>query len=346
MLRNFVFTRRLLCGSTTTRFFHHRRRQVVVAGDIVSHQHDSSCNFSITAHHLSSMSSLSFSGPSQHSRDGENFVKIVEVGPRDGLQNETSTTAVSVDTKVKLIQKLAQAGCSTIEIGSFVSPKWVPQMANSGQVVDAVHKWLLLLEETKQSNDHPPSLKRQLNLPCLVPNQTGMEQAIQHGVQEIAIFGSASEVFSQKNIGCSISESIDRFRVVVDMAKEHKIRVRGYLSCVVGCPYQGEVTPKQVGSVIEQLLELGCYEISLGDTIGVGTPGSVVPMLEAALGIADASKFAMHCHDTYGQALANIHAALGKGIRTFDSSVAGLGGCPYAAGASGNVATEDVVHML
>jgi hydroxymethylglutaryl-CoA lyase len=268
---------------------------------------------------------------------GGDSVKIVEVGPRDGLQNESLSTndvVVSVETKVSLIQKLASAGLTTIEVGSFVSPKWVPQMANSGEVVDAVHEWA--------SKENVLSL----NFPCLVPNQKGMEQAIQHGIQEIAIFGSASEAFSQKNIGCSIAESIDRFQVVVDMAKEHNVRIRGYLSCVVGCPYQGEVTPQEVGNVIEKLLKLGCYEVSLGDTIGVGTPGSVVPMLDTALQIADESKYAMHCHDTYGQALANIYASLERGIRTFDSSVAGLGGCPYAKGASGNVATEDVVYMV
>jgi len=260
---------------------------------------------------------------------------------------------------VELIHRLAKAGCSFIEAGAFVSPKWVPQMADSTEVLKR-----LQFEGSKQR----PTLS------CLVPNTKGLEQALKYRdvVDEIAIFGAASEGFSQRNIACSIDESMERFRAVVDAAKEHNLPVRGYVSTVVGCPYDGPVAPAQVAKVVENMMDLGCYEISLGDTIGVGTAGTIRSMLDDVLVreikylmkiscvciadkilsafflqlVAQPSQLAMHCHDTYGQALANILVGLEKDIMAIDSSVAGLGGCPYAKGASGNVATEDVVYML
>lgn len=261
-------------------------------------------------------------------------IKIVEVGPRDGLQNEPKS--LSVDEKVTFIRKLFEAGCSVIEAGAFVSPKWVPQMANSDQVFHQLSQYY-----DNKGDDRP-------YLSCLVPNAKGMEQALKvPGVDEVAIFASASEEFSQRNIACSIAESIKRFGPVIEMAKSNgDIPVRGYVSTVVGCPYQGAVAPKQVAGLVQDLLEMGCYEISLGDTIGVGTPTSIHSMLDEVLVVASPSQLAMHCHDTHGQALANILVGLERGITTVDSSVAGLGGCPYAKGASGNVATEAVVSML
>lgn len=258
-----------------------------------------------------------------------NAVKIVEVGPRDGLQNEQSR--ISVQQKVDFIQGLAWAGCSFIEAGAFVSPKWVPQMADSGAV----------LQQLKFEGPKP-------TLSCLVPNSKGLTEALRYRdmVDEIAVFGSASEGFSRRNIACSIDESMERFQLVIEQAREHELPVRGYVSTVVACPYDGPVAPGQVAKVVEKMLELGCYEISLGDTIGVGTPGTIRKMLDDVLLVAPPSHLAMHCHDTFGQALANIFVALEKDIFTIDSSVAGLGGCPYAKGASGNVATEDVVYML
>ena len=252
------------------------------------------------------------------------FVRIVEVGARDGLQNEA---AVSTQDKVALINALADAGLKDIEAGAFVSPKWVPQMADSGDVISA-----LSLPD--------------VNLSALTPNLRGAEAAKQVGIQEFAIFTAASEAFCQKNINCSIDESIDRFKDVMDFAKANNIRVRGYVSCVMGCPYQGDVDYNDVLNVSERLLELGCYEISLGDTIGVGTAKKVDELLDLLLQHIDKSKLAVHFHDTYGQALTNIYTALNRGIATVDSAVAGLGGCPYAKGASGNVATEDVVYLL
>ncbi len=252
------------------------------------------------------------------------FVRIVEVGARDGLQNEA---AVSTQDKVALINALADAGLKDIEAGAFVSPKWVPQMADSSDVISALNL---------------PSV----NLSALTPNLRGAETAKQVGIQEFAIFTAASEVFCQKNINCSIDESIDRFKDVMDFAKANNIRVRGYVSCVMGCPYQGDVDYNDVLNVSERLLELGCYEISLGDTIGVGTAKKVDELLDLLLQHIDKSKLAVHFHDTYGQALTNIYTALTRGIATVDSAVAGLGGCPYAKGASGNVATEDVVYLL
>ncbi len=252
------------------------------------------------------------------------FVRIVEVGARDGLQNEA---AVSTQDKVALINALADAGLKDIEAGAFVSPKWVPQMADSSNVISALNL-------------------PHVNLSALTPNLRGAEAAKQVGIQEFAIFTAASEAFCQKNINCSIDESIDRFKDVMDFAKANNIRVRGYVSCVMGCPYQGDVDYNDVLKVSERLLELGCYEISLGDTIGVGTARKVDELLDLLLQHIDKSKLAVHFHDTYGQALTNIYTALSRGIATVDSAVAGLGGCPYAKGASGNVATEDVVYLL
>ena len=252
------------------------------------------------------------------------FVRIVEVGARDGLQNEA---AVSTQDKVALINGLADAGLKDIEAGAFVSPKWVPQMADSCDVISA-----LSLPD--------------VNLSALTPNLRGAEAAKQVGIQEFAIFTAASEAFCQKNINCSIDESIDRFKDVMAFAKANNIRVRGYVSCVMGCPYQGDVDYNDVLNVSKRLLELGCYEISLGDTIGVGTARKVDELLDLLLQHIDKSKLAVHFHDTYGQALTNIYTALSRGIATVDSAVAGLGGCPYAKGASGNVATEDVVYLL
>ncbi len=252
-------------------------------------------------------------------------VRIVEVGPRDGLQNEV---AVSTEAKIALVNALADAGLRTIETGSFVSPKWVPQMADSAQVFAGIER------------------KTGVTYSALTPNLQGYQGARAAGADEVAIFGAASEAFSQKNINCSVAESLDRFAPVIAAAKTDGIRVRGYVSCVVGCPYQGEVAPADVARVAKALLDMGCYEISLGDTIGVGTPAKVHAMLDAVLAVVPVSQVAVHFHDTYGQALTNIYAALSRGIQVIDSAVAGLGGCPYAAGASGNVATEDVVYLL
>ncbi|WP_462174219.1 hydroxymethylglutaryl-CoA lyase [Pseudoalteromonas xiamenensis] len=253
------------------------------------------------------------------------MVRIVEVGARDGLQNEQS---VSTAQKIALIDALASAGLKNIEAGAFVSPKWVPQMADSLDVITGL------------------SVPSDVELSALTPNVKGAELALQSGVKEFAFFTAASEAFTQKNINCSISESIERFIPVMELAKANNIRVRGYVSCVVGCPYQGEVQPEQVLDVCKQLLALGCYEVSLGDTIGVGTPNKVQNLLSLLLANIPSDKLAVHFHDTYGQALANIHKALEMGISVVDSAVAGLGGCPYAKGASGNVATEDVVYLL
>lgn len=252
-------------------------------------------------------------------------VRIVEVGPRDGLQNEQ---AVSLEAKVALVNALADAGLTTIETGSFVSPKWVPQMADSAAVFQGIAR------------------KAGVRYTALTPNLQGYQAAIAAGADEVAIFGAASEAFSQKNINCSIAESLARFEPIMAQAKADGIKVRGYVSCVVGCPYQGAVPPSEVARVAKALLDMGCYEISLGDTIGVGTPATVLAMLDAVLAVVPADKLAVHFHDTYGQALTNIYAALSRGITVIDSAVAGLGGCPYAAGASGNVATEDVVYLL
>lgn len=253
-------------------------------------------------------------------------VRLVEVGPRDGLQNEKQP--ISVADKVRLVDDLSAAGVEYVEVGSFVSPKWVPQMAGSAEVFAQIRQ------------------KSGVTYAALTPNMQGFEAAMLAGVKEVAVFAAASEAFSQKNINCSISESLQRFVPVMDAAREQGIRVRGYVSCVLGCPYEGEVAPQQVAAVARELFEMGCYEISLGDTIGTGTAGKTRTLFETVGRDIPRDKLAGHFHDTYGQALANIYASLLEGIHVFDSSVAGLGGCPYAKGASGNVASEDVLYLL
>ncbi len=253
-------------------------------------------------------------------------VRMVEVGPRDGLQNEAQI--VPAATKIALIEKLAEAGLTTVEAGSFVSPKWIPQMADTAEVLAGLTR------------------KPGVSYPVLVPNMKGFEAARAAGVEEIAIFGAASESFSRRNINCSIAESLDRFAPVTEAAKRQGIRVRGYISCVVDCPYEGPIAPSAVAAVAARLFAMGCYEISLGDTIGTGTPARIQAMIAAVAETVPVDRLAVHFHDTYGQALANILASLEQGIAVIDSSVAGLGGCPYAKGASGNVASEDVLYML
>jgi hydroxymethylglutaryl-CoA lyase len=253
-------------------------------------------------------------------------VSIVEVGARDGLQNEHQSVALA--DKLALIEGLALAGLKHIEAGSFVNPKWVPQMADS----EAVYLGL------KRSEG--------VSYPALTPNLQGFERALEVGVEEVAIFAAASEAFSQSNINCSIKESLKRFEKVMAAAAKESIPVRGYVSCVLGCPIAGEIQAEKVAPVVQDLLDMGCYEVSLGDTIGAGTAGSMERLLDVLLKKFTPDKLAIHCHDTYGQALSNILVALQHGIATIDSSVAGLGGCPYADGATGNVATEDVAYML
>ena len=253
-------------------------------------------------------------------------VRIVEVGPRDGLQNEREIVPTAI--KLTLIDQLAAAGLKTIEAGAFVSPKWVPQMADSAAVLAGIHR------------------RPGVSYPVLVPNPQGLEAALAAGATEIAVFGAASETFSRRNINCSIAKSLERFRPVVELARQHGVKVRGYVSCALGCPYEGEVAPEKVAEVAGALYAMGCYEISLGDTIGVGTPGRTQRMLETVTRETPMDRLAGHYHDTYGQALVNIYASLELGMATFDASIAGLGGCPYAAGASGNVATEDVIYLL
>ena len=253
-------------------------------------------------------------------------VKIVEVGPRDGLQNES--VIVPAEIKVQLVEKLADAGLSVIESGAFVSPKWVPQMATSAEVFKQIDR------------------RAGISYPMLVPNLKGLELAHEAGVQEIALFAAATETFSQKNTNCSIAESIDRFNAVIDKAQALDMKIRGYISCVLGCPYEGEVSSDTVLMLTQKLFDKGCYEVSLGDTIGVGTAGQASDLVEKLSRQVPVQHLAAHFHDTYGQALANIHAVMQCGIAVIDSSVAGLGGCPYAKGATGNVATEDVVYML
>jgi isopropylmalate/homocitrate/citramalate synthase len=253
-------------------------------------------------------------------------VRMVEVGPRDGLQNEAKP--VPAATKIALIDRLSAAGLPVIEAGAFVSPKWVPQMADSAAVLAGIERL--------------PGRR----YPVLVPNLKGYEAASAAGADEIAVFAAASESFSQKNINCSIGESVERFRPVAEAAKRDRRRIRGYVSCVLGCPYEGEIAPSAVAEVAKALLDLGCEEISLGDTIGVGTPGRAQAMIETVAAQVPRERLAVHFHDTYGQALANILASLELGIDVVDSAVAGLGGCPYAPGASGNVASEDVLYML
>ncbi|RLN28099.1 hydroxymethylglutaryl-CoA lyase, mitochondrial-like [Panicum miliaceum] len=258
--------------------------------------------------------------------DLPSYVKIVEVGPRDGLQNEKGNVPTSV--KIQLIHKLVAAGLSVVEATSFVSPKWVPQLADAKEVLKAIQQM--------------PNVR----YPVLTPNLRGFEAAVAAGAKEIAVFASASESFSKSNINCTIEESLARYRDVTAAAKKHGLLIRGYVSCVIGCPVEGAIDPSKVAYVAKELYNMGCSEISLGDTIGVGTPGSVVAMLEAVMSFVPVEKIAVHFHDTYGQALANILVSLQMGISIVDSSVSGLGGCPYAKGATGNVATEDVVYML
>lgn len=254
------------------------------------------------------------------------IVRIVEVGPRDGLQNEKQL--VSTETKVELIARLGRAGLKSIEATSFVSPKWVPQMADNAEVMAAIERL------------------RGVSYPVLTPNLKGFEAALAAGAEEVAVFAAASESFSQKNVNCSIAESLARFEPVLAAAANAGVRVRGYVSCVLGCPYEGAIEPDAVARVSAQLFAMGCYEISLGDTIGVGTPGQTRQMIDAVVREVPVSQLAGHFHDTYGMAIANIYAALESGMQVFDSSVAGLGGCPYAQGATGNVATEDVVYLM
>eukprot|EP00871_Galdieria_phlegrea_P003282 jgi/Galph1/3955/GphlegSOOS_G2595.1 len=253
-------------------------------------------------------------------------VRIVEVGPRDGLQNEKNF--VPTKDKITLIDKLTNAGLKTIEVTSFISPKWVPQLSDAKEVLNGIHK------------------KHGVRYPVLVPNMKGMQAALEAGAEEVAIFAAASETFTRKNLNCSIDESLERFRQVADEAKKHNIPMRGYISCVAGCPFEGVVDTESVVRVTCRLFELGCYEVSLGDTIGVGTPGDFHRILQALKPFVSMSNLAVHCHDTRGTALANILTALQYQVAVVDSSVAGLGGCPFAPGATGNVATEDVVYML
>lgn len=253
-------------------------------------------------------------------------VKIVEVGPRDGLQNEP--TAIATATKVELIARLGKAGLKAIEATSFVSPKWVPQMADNAVVMRAI--------------ECLPGVA----YPVLTPNLKGLEAALAAGAREVAVFGAASESFSQKNINCSIADSLKRFEPVMAAARQAGVQVRGYVSCVLGCPYEGHVQPAAVAQVAGALFDMGCHEISLGDTIGVGTPEAAKRLIETVSARIPLNRIAGHYHDTYGMAIANIYASLQCGVTVFDASVAGLGGCPYAKGASGNVATEDVVYLL
>jgi hydroxymethylglutaryl-CoA lyase len=254
------------------------------------------------------------------------MIRIVEVGPRDGLQNEPREVPTAV--KVELIERLADAGLPAVEATAFVSPKWVPQMADHVEVLERIRR------------------KPGVSYPVLTPNLKGFQAARAAGAREVAIFGAASEAFSRKNINCSIGESLERFRPVVAAALKSDMKVRGYVSCVLGCPYEGDIAPERVAEVAAALHAMGCYEVSLGDTIGVGTPAKAKAMIEACARRVPVGRLAGHYHDTYGQALANIYASLELGVTTFDASVAGLGGCPYAKGATGNVATEDVVYML
>jgi len=253
-------------------------------------------------------------------------VRLVEVGPRDGLQNEAQP--ISVADKVRLVDDLTEAGLGYIEVGSFVSPKWVPQMAGSADVFAGIQQ------------------RAGVTYAALAPNLRGFEDALAAGVKEVAVFAAASEAFSQRNINCSISESLQRFEPIMEAARSHGVRVRGYVSCVLGCPYEGKVSAEQVAPVAKALHEMGCYEVSLGDTIGTGTAGDTRRLFEVVSAVVPREQLAGHFHDTYGQALANVYASLLEGISVFDSSVAGLGGCPYAKGATGNIATEDVLYLL
>ncbi|TCJ26755.1 hydroxymethylglutaryl-CoA lyase [Halomonas sp. GDM18] len=261
-------------------------------------------------------------------------VRIVEVGARDGLQNESVPVATA--TKLELIRRLSDSGLAHVEAASFVSPRWVPQMADHREIMLAL----------RDGHANSTTAKSATTYSALTPNMKGLEAALECGVREVAVFGSASESFSQRNINCSIAESLARFAPVVEHALKAGVRVRGYVSCVLGCPYEGEIVPAEVAAVARELKAMGCYEISLGDTIGVGTPLKAKHLLEQVSREVPITQLAAHFHDTYGQALANLYAVLEEGIAVIDSSVAGLGGCPYAKGASGNVASEDVLYLL
>ncbi|WP_411564761.1 hydroxymethylglutaryl-CoA lyase [Pseudomonas shirazensis] len=253
-------------------------------------------------------------------------VRLVEVGPRDGLQNEAQP--ISVADKVRLVDDLSEAGLSYIEVGSFVSPKWVPQMAGSAEVFSAI------------------KYRPGVTYAALAPNLRGFQDAVAAGVKEVAVFAAATEAFSQRNINCSINDSLQRFEPIMEAARSHGVRVRGYVSCVLGCPYEGRVSAEQVAPVAKALYDMGCYEVSLGDTLGTGTAGDTRRLFEVVSAQVPRAQLAGHFHDTYGQALTNVYASLLEGIQVFDSSVAGLGGCPYAKGATGNIATEDVLYLL
>ena len=253
-------------------------------------------------------------------------VKLVEVSPRDGLQNEKKY--ISTATKIELIDRLSETGLSVIEATSFVSPKWIPQLVDGCDVLQGITK------------------KPGISYPVLVPNIHGLEDALAVGAEAIAVFTTPSEQFSQKNAHCSVEESLQHIQEIIHLAKQHKLPIRGYLSCVLGCPYEGDMSPHKVAELVDRLYKMGCSEISLGDTIGIGTPFKTKLLLDAVLNYLPVDKLAVHFHDTYGQALANIYVALGYGVAVIDSSVAGLGGCTYAKGATGNVATEDVLYML
>jgi len=253
-------------------------------------------------------------------------IKIVEVGPRDGLQNEA--TPIDTPTKIDFINRLSETGLSVIEATSFVSPKWIPQLSDHQEVLTSI------------------TLTPHVQYPVLVPNMQGFEAALAAGAKEIALFTAASNSFTQKNINCSIKESLERFAPICAAAQKNHIQVRGYISCAIGCPYEGEIAPQKVLDVATTLIDLGCYEISLGDTIGVGTPNRAQKLIETVAKQIPIQHLAAHFHDTYGQALANLFAVIQMGVSVIDSAVSGLGGCPYAKGASGNVATEDVVYML
>lgn len=260
-------------------------------------------------------------------------IRIVEVGPRDGLQNEAKK--ISVTSRLKLVRLLAEAGLNQIEVGAFVSPKWVPQMSDTFELVHEVFKGQSRGEVSKKAN-----------FSVLVPNMRGMEDAIKTPIREVAIFGACSESFSRKNINCSIEESFERFAQVLTMAKSRKIKVRGYLSTAFGCPYEGKVDEKVVVKLVNRMIKMGVYEVSIGDTIGVATPKQVRSLIKKIKKAVGLKKIALHLHDTRGTALANVLAGYDLGVKVFDASVGGLGGCPYAPGASGNLATEDLVYLL
>jgi hydroxymethylglutaryl-CoA lyase len=279
-----------------------------------------------------------------------NKVRIVEVGLRDGLQNEKEIVPTNV--KIELLKRLTNSGLKSIEVGSYVSPKWVPQMSDTDKICNYIKKQQLYNDynRTRYSSTLPPLIFDNVSYSVLTPNLTGVHNAIRNGgINEVAIFGAATEEFSKKNINCTINESMEKFEPVVNYALSNNIRVRGYISCVLGCPFEGTVDPMQVAKLTKKMLRMGCYEVSLGDTIGVGTVDTTTELFECLIKKEKipSNALAAHFHDTYGQALVNLNIALHYGIRVIDSSVSGLGGCPYAGPtASGNVATEDVVHML